>query len=165
MAPVGVLDTALCFVCEQLHFSLCLVLLPWNKSHWPKLCPLPLSKLQRLFPFLVSTQETILMVQANTQKYIFFEQASGKWIAHSDSFGDTGSWPCSENPLWHCCFGYLLMFNHSPPFLSLTHSVLLPTLQSGDGRLCVWQWVSCFFSEAVRMSSGSGAKINADYSF
>lgn len=85
-----------------------------KKSHWAKLCPLPLPSLFRgYFLSCHSSQETILMLQANIQMYIFF------WIAHSDSCSDPGSWPCSESPLSHCCFGYLLMFNllifcHSP---------------------------------------------------
>lgn len=115
VAPVGVLDTVLCFISKQLHCPLCLVLLPWKKkSHWAKLCPLPLPSLFRgYFLSCHSSQETILMLQANIQMYIFF------WIAHSDSCSDPGSWPCSESPLSHCCFGYLLMFNllifcHSP---------------------------------------------------
>lgn len=73
VAAVGsMLDPALCFIRNQLHFPLCLVLLPWKKSHWAKLSFTTSQSLQRLFPFLVSTQETLSMLQANIQKYIFF---------------------------------------------------------------------------------------------
>lgn len=78
VAVGSMLDPALCFICEQLHFPLCLVLLPW-KNHIGLNCPLPLPSLFRgyFLSWLAHRKHSRCVRQIFRSTY-FFEQTNRK---------------------------------------------------------------------------------------
>lgn len=135
-----------------------------ENSLWTELSPLPLSKLFReLFPALARTRETVLMVQANTQKYVFLDTLirnarSGAPVTLHRGLAQEAHYPMAV----------LLSFSSLPVSLfSVGHFLCAFTYPA------IWRW-QLIHSLAMGLLllfwsswdiSGSGAKVIADYFF